>query len=84
MRALTLNGSDGPSSLAFVDVDVPDPRPDEVRVKLKCAALNRRDVWMTVGQYPGIQMPAIAGSDGSGIVDAVGVGTSKECLDSEV
>jgi NADPH:quinone reductase-like Zn-dependent oxidoreductase len=84
MRALTLNGSNGPSSLALVDVDVPDPGPDEVRVKLKCAALNRRDVWMTVGQYPGIQMPAIAGSDGSGIIDAAGTGVSKDCLGSEV
>jgi NADPH:quinone reductase-like Zn-dependent oxidoreductase len=84
MKALTLNGSDGPSSLALVDVDVPDPGPNEVRVKLKCAALNRRDVWMTVGQYPGIQMPAIAGSDGSGTIDAVGAGISKDCLGCEV
>ena len=84
MKALTLCGSDGPSSLSLVDVDVPDPGPNEVRVKLKCAALNRRDVWMTVGQYPGIQMPAIAGSDGSGIVDAVGDGIPKDCLGREV
>ena len=84
MKALTLFGSDGPSSLSLVDVDVPVPGPNEVRVKLKCAALNRRDVWMTVGQYPGIQMPAIAGSDGSGTVDAVGDGIPKDCLGREV
>jgi len=84
MKALTLCGSDGPSSLSLVDVDVPVPGPNEVRVKLKCAALNRRDVWMTVGQYPGIQMPAIAGSDGSGTVDAVGDGIPKDCLGREV
>ena len=84
MKALTLCGSDGPSSLSLVDVDVPVPGPNEVRVKLKCAALNRRDVWMTVGQYPGIQMPAIAGSDGSGTVDAVGDGIPKDCLGCEV
>ena len=84
MKALTLCGSDGPSSLSLVDVDVPVPGHNEVRVKLKCAALNRRDVWMTVGQYPGIQMPAIAGSDGSGTVDAVGDGIPKDCLGREV
>ena len=84
MKALTLCGSDGPSSLSLVDVDVPVPGHNEVRVKLKCAALNRRDVWMTVGQYPGIQMPAIAGSDGSGTVDAVGDGIPKDCLGCEV
>jgi len=84
MRALTLNGSNGPDSLSLVDIDIPNPGPDEVRIKLECAALNRRDVWMTVGQYPGIEMPAIAGSDGSGIVDAVGAGVSKDCLGGEV
>ena len=39
---------------------------------------------MTIGQYPGIQMPAIAGSDGSGTIDEVGAGMPKDCLGSEV
>ncbi|MBK8957301.1 MAG: alcohol dehydrogenase catalytic domain-containing protein [Proteobacteria bacterium] len=55
---------------------MPTPRPaaGQLRVKIKTAALNRRDVWITVGAHPRIQFPAIAGSDGAGVVDAVGAG----------
>ncbi len=84
MKALSLNGSNGPESLSLVETELPLPSAGQVRVKLKCAALNRRDVWMTVGQYPGIQMPAIAGSDGSGVVDIVGDGVSADHIGREV
>jgi len=38
-------------------------------VKIKAAAFNRRDFWITLGLYPGIQAPCILGSDGVGEVD---------------
>lgn len=49
--------------------EYPDPQPEEgeVRVNIRAAALNHRDVWITKGQYPGIRTPAILGSDGAGL-----------------
>ncbi|MCC9607278.1 zinc-binding dehydrogenase [Blastopirellula sp. JC732] len=44
------------------------PSGDSVVVQLHAAALNRRDFWITQGMYPGIQFPAILGSDGAGVV----------------
>jgi NADPH:quinone reductase-like Zn-dependent oxidoreductase len=41
----------------------------QVIVKLKAAALNRRDYWITQGLYPGIRCPVILGSDGAGTAD---------------
>ena len=38
----------------------------QVIVKLKAAALNRRDFWITQGMYPGIKPGVILGSDGAG------------------
>lgn len=38
-------------------------------VQLKAAALNRRDVFVTQGLYPGIRFPVILGSDGAGLLD---------------
>jgi len=38
----------------------------QVIVKLRAAALNRRDYWITQGLYPGIRCPVILGSDGAG------------------
>lgn len=54
--------------------DVPSPTANlgEVVVDLKAAALNRRDYWITRGLYPGIETPAILGSDGAGIVSSTG------------
>lgn len=55
---------------------VPDPQPaaGEVIVAVHAAALNHRDVWIKSGQYAGLKWPCIPGSDGAGVVVAVGEG----------
>lgn len=70
MKALTLNEIKAPLQLE----ERPDltPGPNEVVVRLKAAALNRRDYWITQGMYPGIGPPVVLGSDGSGIVSQTG------------
>ena len=40
-------------------VQEPQPEPGQVRLRLHAAALNRRDVWITQGAYPGIRTPII-------------------------
>lgn len=57
---------------SWVEMEAPKPQRGEVRVKLRAAALNRRDYWITQGQYPGVEPPHVLGSDGVGTVDAVG------------
>lgn len=84
MKALVLNEVGGPENLAIQTVETPEPAPGEVRVALKAAALNRRDVWITVGKYPQIQTPSIGGSDGAGIIDAVGEGVDAAQVGREV
>lgn len=70
MRSLTLKSIKAP--LELVDRDDLAPNPDEVVVQLKSASLNRRDYWITQGMYPGIEPPVVLGSDGAGVVTAVG------------
>ncbi|HLH67380.1 MAG TPA: zinc-binding dehydrogenase [Solirubrobacteraceae bacterium] len=57
----------------FERQEVPDPEPGggQVVVDLRAAALNRRDpwVWTTPGYCP---LPVTLGSDGAGVVSAVG------------
>ncbi len=84
MKALVLNELGGPEKLAVQDVPMPEPAAGEVRVRLERAALNRRDVWITVGKYPRIKLPSIGGSDGAGVVDAVGAGVDAKHLGAEV
>ncbi|HID24649.1 MAG TPA: alcohol dehydrogenase [Planctomycetaceae bacterium] len=50
----------------------PEPGPGQVLVELRAAALNRRDYWITQGLYPAIRCPVVLGSDGAGVVRAIG------------
>lgn len=68
MKAITLKQIGGPENLQYETVPQPVVGEGEVLIKLKYAALNRRDVWITYGKYPQIKLPAILGSDGAGIV----------------
>ncbi|MEZ5653582.1 MAG: zinc-binding dehydrogenase [Burkholderiaceae bacterium] len=67
MKALVYKAKNAP--LAFEDVDLPPPAEGEVEVRLKAAALNHRDNWITKGLYSGIRENIILGSDGAGILD---------------
>lgn len=64
MQALLLHTLHQPPLLT--DLPDPQPRPGEVVVRLRAAALNHRDVYITQGQYAGIELPCILGSDGAG------------------
>lgn len=84
MKALVLREIGGPDNLSIETIETPTPGKGQVRVKLEAAALNRRDVWITLGQYPKITFPCVAGSDGAGIVDAVGENVSDALIGNEV
>ena len=77
MKAVRLHELEGPEGLHYEDVDDPEPDQGEIVVKLRNAALNRRDVFAAQGMYPGVTpdiLPGIPGSDGSGEVAARGEG----------
>ena len=84
MKAVLLDQLGGPEQLRIGDVAIPEPEPGQVRVRLHASALNRRDVWITLGQYPAIRLPCILGSDGAGVVDKLGPETPADCLGQEV
>lgn len=72
MRAVRLESSAGPDSLRVSTVPDPTPGAHEILIKLTYAALNRRDVFITQGLYPGIVLPCILGADGVGTVAQLG------------
>src|SRR5918995_1880566 len=77
MKAVRLHELEGPDKLVYEEVPEPEPGPGETVVRLRAAALNRRDLFATYGQYPGVTpdiLPRIPGSDGSGEVVARGEG----------
>lgn len=70
--------------LRWEAVDSPSLLPTHVRVRIEAAALNRRDLWIALGLYPGIRYPAILGSDGCGEVIAVGAKVDPQWIGQRV
>jgi zinc-binding alcohol dehydrogenase/oxidoreductase len=81
MKALLLSG---PGVIEFKDVPTPVPGKGQALVKMKAAALNRRDDWIREGKYPNIRFGVIMGSDGAGIVQAVGDEIDQPWIGQEV
>jgi len=74
MRALAMKGFGGLEQIETVEVSPPTVRaPDDVRVRIHAAALNRIDLFVLRGlpkaQYA---FPHVLGSDGAGVVEEVG------------
>jgi NADPH:quinone reductase-like Zn-dependent oxidoreductase len=74
MHAVVLRELGGPEKLVVEQMPDPQPGPGEAVVRVRAAALNHRDAWIRQGQYAGIRLPIILGSDGAGEVVAVGDG----------
>jgi zinc-binding alcohol dehydrogenase/oxidoreductase len=72
MRALVLTALGDVDNLRMEQRPDPRPGPADAVVRLHAAALNRRDVWIRKGQYAGIKVPIILGSDGAGEVVDIG------------
>lgn len=75
----------GPGSLRLETVEDPVPGAGEVIVRVRAAALNHRDLFITRGQYAGLDVapaagidngpfPIVLGNDGVGEVAALGTG----------
>ncbi len=80
MRSLVITekGSTVSPHVRLIDgVPMPEPGRGELRVRTEASALNHLDLWVGRG-LPGIDTtyPFASGSDGCGLVDAVGEGVS--------
>ncbi len=84
MRAIVLREPGGPEQLRLEDVPLPEPGWNQVLVKLKAAALNRRDLLVRSREQYRAAMPFIPGSDGAGIVAAAGAGVDQVHVGDEV
>jgi len=71
MHAVVATSAGGPEVLRHDTVDVPSPGPHDVLVRVAAAGVNFIDTYRRSGVYS-IDYPSILGSEGSGVVEAVG------------
>jgi NADPH:quinone reductase-like Zn-dependent oxidoreductase len=78
MRAVLFSEHGSADVLHYIaDHPTPEPKPGEVRLRVRAAALNRLDIWVREG-WPGLKLPlpSIPGADAAGDIDALGTGVT--------
>ena len=74
-KAIRFHKTGGPEVLQLDDVTVGDPGQGQVRVRHTAIGVNFLDTYQRSGLYP-TQLPAGAGNEGAGVVEAVGAGVT--------
>ena len=73
MKAIRVHEVGDVNKLIYEEVPVPEPKPGEVRVKVKAIGLNFADIYQRLGWYA-VPTPFSPGTEFAGIVDKVGEG----------
>ncbi|MBY6036936.1 zinc-binding dehydrogenase [Fictibacillus nanhaiensis] len=82
MKAVQVTGYGDVDKLEVVELPIPQPKENEVLVKVKACAINNTEIWMREGAYgtnsksgwrpEGVQFPRTPGSDITGTIVKVG------------
>jgi NADPH:quinone reductase-like Zn-dependent oxidoreductase len=85
MHALVMTGFGGSEVFAWTTVDVPRPGPGQLLVRVQGTSANPLDYQTRRGDYRDeLALPAVIGSDVSGVVTAVGPGVRDFEVGAEV
>ena len=83
MKAVRIHEHGDVDVIKWEDIDTPFPGPNKVLIDIKAGALNHLDLWVR-GGIPGVSLPLILGSDGSGIVAEKGADVNGFSIGDEV
>ena len=71
MKAIQVKQPGGPEALELTEIPVPEPKENEVVVKIAASGVNFIDIYHREGRYK-LPLPFVAGQEGSGTISAVG------------
>ena len=78
MKAILVRQFGGPEVLKLEEVPTPKPAAGQVLVRIHAAGVNPYDTYMRAGTYAvKPPLPYTPGSDGAGVIEAVGDGVQK-------
>jgi NADPH:quinone reductase-like Zn-dependent oxidoreductase len=83
MKAIVHAGQSGLKGLEYKDSTDKQPGAGEVKVRIKAAGLNHRDLFIMADRTEQ-DIPLIIGSDGTGRIEAVGEGVSNHIVGADV
>lgn len=73
IKAIRFHEFGGPEVLRYESLELPEPRPGEVRIRHTAIGLNLIDTYHRSGLYP-LELPSGLGSEAAGVVEALGPG----------
>jgi NADPH:quinone reductase len=73
-HAIRVHEYGAPDVLKWEEVAVGAPGPGEVKIKQTAVGLNFIDIYQRTGLYPQPSLPFIPGSEGAGVITAIGEG----------
>ncbi|PST64019.1 NADP-dependent oxidoreductase [Rhizobium sp. SEMIA4064] len=77
MKAVRIHAFGGPEVLRLEEIERPEPKIDEILIRVEAASVNPVDWKMREGSYPAVQeddLPYVLGRDVCGTVEKVGEG----------
>jgi NADPH2:quinone reductase len=83
MRAIRFETTGGPEVLEAVEVETPEPRPGQIRIRHEAIGINFIDTYHRTGLYP-VKLPCIPGGEAAGVVDAIGEGVTRHRVGDRV
>lgn len=81
--AIRISSTGGPDVMEIAKVPLPEPGPDEIRVRHEAIGVNFIDTYHRSGLYP-VPLPSGIGLEAAGIVDAVGSAVSTITLGDRI
>jgi len=75
MRAIRFAKTGGPEVLTLENIDLPAPKPGQVRIRHTAIGVNFIDTYHRSGLYP-VPLPSGLGLEAAGVVDALGDGVT--------
>lgn len=83
MKAIQIFEIGGPDQMKLVELDLPEPGPGQVRLRIEAAGVNFIDTYFRAGIYP-VPLPFTPGVEAAGVVDQLGEGTEGFALGDRV
>jgi NADPH:quinone reductase-like Zn-dependent oxidoreductase len=70
MNAAVIRTAGGPEVLRIESLPIPDPRKDQVLIRIKAFGLNRSELFTRQGHSPDVKFPRVLGIEAVGLVES--------------
>src|SRR5580658_5960793 len=70
MRAAVIRTAGGPEVLKIESLPIPEPRNDQVLIRVKAFGLNRSELFTRQGHSPDVKFPRVLGIEAVGLVES--------------